>query len=139
MRFMVLGALAQGGRHLAVGVPGRRRANTQRSIAHPAPAALDEEQDRGGLAGARWQDMVASPSRAVDERPILTADLLRQFDTPGPRYTSYPTADRFSDTFGAGEAASALAAVGDGRRAAALSLYLHIPFCESVCYYCACN
>jgi oxygen-independent coproporphyrinogen-3 oxidase len=73
------------------------------------------------------------------EHPVLTAELLRQFDTPGPRYTSYPTADRFAPDFGpthAVRALTALAAAGDD---APLSLYVHIPFCESLCYYCACN
>jgi oxygen-independent coproporphyrinogen-3 oxidase len=69
----------------------------------------------------------------------LTLDLLRKFDTPGPRYTSYPTADRFSDTFGAAQAQGALADLGARASTAPLSLYLHIPFCESLCYYCACN
>lgn len=76
--------------------------------------------------------------------PPLTEDMLARFDVPGPRYTSYPTADRFVEAFTAGQyrqalehRASAAGAVG-GRRAP-LSLYVHIPFCESVCYYCACN
>jgi len=73
--------------------------------------------------------------------PIVIAPaLLRQHDVAGPRYTSYPTADRFVEAFGAPEYETALRArdVGAGRRSA-LSLYVHIPFCESVCYYCACN
>jgi oxygen-independent coproporphyrinogen-3 oxidase len=68
--------------------------------------------------------------------------LLRRLDQPGPRYTSYPTADRFAPDFDARAYESALqqraagAQVG-GRRP--LSIYVHVPFCESVCYYCACN
>jgi oxygen-independent coproporphyrinogen III oxidase len=66
-------------------------------------------------------------------------ELLRRFDVPGPRYTSYPTADRFVDAFGA----NAFAAWLDKRAAAIapppLSLYVHLPFCDTVCYYCACN
>jgi oxygen-independent coproporphyrinogen-3 oxidase len=72
----------------------------------------------------------------------LSDDLLRRFDAPGPRYTSYPTADRFVETFGAVEAAQALsqrAPAGPTANGAPLSVYVHIPFCESVCYYCACN
>lgn len=67
---------------------------------------------------------------------------LASLDVAGPRYTSYPTADRFSDRFGGaayvqalGECAEAAAATG-GRP---LGLYVHLPFCASVCYYCACN
>ena len=76
----------------------------------------------------------------------LTADrvgqLLSRLDVPGPRYTSYPTADRFTDTFGAGHYRAALqqrARDVTAGRAAPLSVYVHIPFCESICYYCACN
>jgi len=75
--------------------------------------------------------------------PVVTEELLRRFDVPGPRYTSYPTADRFVEAFTAeqyGQAlwarASGAATLGTG---APLSLYVHIPFCESVCYFCACN
>ncbi|HYF43768.1 MAG TPA: oxygen-independent coproporphyrinogen III oxidase [Ramlibacter sp.] len=72
--------------------------------------------------------------------PSISQDLLRRFDVPGPRYTSYPTADRFVDAFGASDYALAveqrLAAPGPAQ---ALSVYVHIPFCESLCYYCACN
>ena len=76
-----------------------------------------------------------APARA-EAVPALPEALLRRFDTPGPRYTSYPTADRFVDAFPADTVQQALR-----RRAAGapLSVYVHIPFCESVCYYCACN
>jgi oxygen-independent coproporphyrinogen-3 oxidase len=66
----------------------------------------------------------------------VSPDLLRRFDIPGPRYTSYPTADRFVEAFGESELVQALA---QRRPGSPLSLYLHIPFCESLCYYCACN
>ena len=70
---------------------------------------------------------------------LLTADLLSRFDTPGPRYTSYPTADRFASSFGEADTLRALSGLSEGKPEAPLSLYVHIPFCESVCYYCACN
>ena len=71
----------------------------------------------------------------------ITPDLLRRFDVPGPRYTSYPTADRFVEAFTAQDYEQALAQRREGPAALALplSLYVHIPFCESLCYYCACN
>jgi oxygen-independent coproporphyrinogen-3 oxidase len=81
---------------------------------------------------------LALPKPETDDAPALSESLLRRFDTPGPRYTSYPTADRFVDSFGPADAVQALeqrARRGDGP----LSVYVHIPFCESVCYYCACN
>ncbi|WP_323143612.1 oxygen-independent coproporphyrinogen III oxidase [Massilia phyllosphaerae] len=67
------------------------------------------------------------------------ADLIARLGKAGPRYTSYPTADRFGDGFGYRDF---LHAVADRRTRAGvrpLSLYLHIPFCDTVCYYCACN
>jgi oxygen-independent coproporphyrinogen-3 oxidase len=71
----------------------------------------------------------------------VTDELLRQFDVPGPRYTSYPTADRFVEAFVDADYAQALTHRRSGPAALALplSLYVHIPFCESLCYYCACN
>ena len=71
----------------------------------------------------------------------VSPQLLSRFDQTGPRYTSYPTADRFVEAFAAKDYARALtqrsaAATGS---AIPLSLYVHVPFCESVCYYCACN
>ncbi|MFY7866754.1 oxygen-independent coproporphyrinogen III oxidase [Roseateles sp.] len=72
----------------------------------------------------------------------INEDLLRRFDVSGPRYTSYPTADRFVEAFTAQQYEQALSQRASGSLvggATPLSLYLHIPFCESVCYYCACN
>jgi oxygen-independent coproporphyrinogen-3 oxidase len=65
-------------------------------------------------------------------------ELIRRYDVAGPRYTSYPTADRFRPDFSAADAASALRARGHDA-AMPLSLYVHIPFCETLCYYCGCN
>ena len=72
---------------------------------------------------------------------VITPDLLTRFDVPGPRYTSYPTADRFVEAFGASDYVQALEQrrAGVATKAYPLSLYVHIPFCESLCYYCACN
>ncbi len=87
------------------------------------------------------------PTLAVNAPPApnaiagLSAALLQRFDVPGPRYTSYPTADRFVEAFSADDYAQALRQrrAGPGARLQPLSLYVHIPFCESLCYYCACN
>lgn len=65
--------------------------------------------------------------------------LIRRFDINGPRYTSYPTADRFIEAFDAGAYRRWLGQRTVGGVAKALSLYFHIPFCNTICYYCACN
>ena len=73
--------------------------------------------------------------------PLVSPELLRRFDVPGPRYTSYPTADRFVEAFTPKDYAQALQQRQSGAAALGLplSLYVHVPFCESLCYYCACN
>lgn len=70
---------------------------------------------------------------------LISNDLLQQFDIPGPRYTSYPTADRFVEAFSEKDYIQALEQRRGSGQTFPLSLYVHIPFCESVCYYCACN
>ncbi|MCL4698079.1 MAG: oxygen-independent coproporphyrinogen III oxidase [Burkholderiaceae bacterium] len=78
----------------------------------------------------------------AQEPIVLTDQMLRRLDMPGPRYTSYPTADRFVEAFGPAEYRQALRQRAEGAvvgGAPPLSLYVHIPFCESLCYYCACN
>lgn len=63
--------------------------------------------------------------------------LIARYDQAGPRYTSYPTALQFSPAFG--EADYRAQATAQKNSIAPLSLYLHIPFCRDICYYCACN
>jgi oxygen-independent coproporphyrinogen-3 oxidase len=70
---------------------------------------------------------------------FISPDTLRKFDISGPRYTSYPTADRFSDAFPPENLAEALRQRQAQHANTPLSLYIHIPFCESLCFYCACN
>ena len=65
--------------------------------------------------------------------------LIARYDGSGPRYTSYPTADRFSEGPIAAQYITALHNRQSARLGAALSLYVHLPFCDTVCYYCACN
>jgi len=71
----------------------------------------------------------------------LPPELLQRYDVPGPRYTSYPTADRFVEAFGEQDYLQALEQRRQGvaSRRLPLSLYVHVPFCASLCYYCACN
>jgi oxygen-independent coproporphyrinogen-3 oxidase len=70
---------------------------------------------------------------------IFDADLIKRFDVSGPRYTSYPTADRFVEAFDADAAVAWLGKRHVGGMCLPLSLYVHIPFCNTICYYCACN
>ena len=74
------------------------------------------------------------------------AALVRRLTQAGPRYTSYPSADRFQSAFGEADYRAGVAArradagAKDGAgQARGLSLYVHIPFCQSLCYYCGCN
>ncbi|GHT81454.1 coproporphyrinogen-III oxidase [Betaproteobacteria bacterium] len=70
---------------------------------------------------------------------IFDPQLIRRFDINGPRYTSYPTADRFVEAFNARALEDWLGKRGVGGVSKPLSLYFHIPFCNTICYYCACN
>lgn len=63
--------------------------------------------------------------------------LLRKYDVRGPRYTSYPTAPQFTESFTAAD--YAIKAQEVGQKDAPLSLYVHIPFCGTICFYCGCN
>ncbi len=65
--------------------------------------------------------------------------LIRRYDQSGPRYTSYPTAVQFHESFGADAYRERARETNVGINARPLSLYFHIPFCDTVCFYCACN
>jgi oxygen-independent coproporphyrinogen III oxidase len=69
--------------------------------------------------------------------PKITVELLRKYDRPGPRYTSYPTAVEFAESFGPAEYVARLAEAD--RVAEPLSFYAHLPFCEHRCTFCGCH
>jgi oxygen-independent coproporphyrinogen-3 oxidase len=69
----------------------------------------------------------------------LDTDLVARYDRSGPRYTSYPPATAFEAGFGEADYRRAAAASNGHDPPRPLSLYFHIPFCSTVCYYCACN
>jgi len=71
--------------------------------------------------------------------PGVSTDMLQKYDISGPRYTSYPTADRFVEAFTENTYKLALQQRRVGGLALPLSIYVHIPFCESLCFFCACN
>jgi len=70
---------------------------------------------------------------------VIDPVLIRRYDVSGPRYTSYPTADRFVEAFGETELRQWLAKRNIGGISQPLSVYVHLPFCDTLCYYCACN
>jgi len=76
---------------------------------------------------------------ATFQELVFDPDLIRRFDVNGPRYTSYPTADRFVEAFDEAAYRLWLGKRTIGSVSRPLSLYVHIPFCNTICYYCACN
>lgn len=76
---------------------------------------------------------------ATQEQPEFDRELIASLPANGPRYTSYPTADRFHSGFGEREYVKALELRSMGALNKPLSLYIHIPFCNTICYYCGCN
>ncbi len=68
---------------------------------------------------------------------LFNLDLIHKYDKAGPRYTSYPTAPMFHSGIAADAYGESLKRAADND--APLSLYMHIPFCDTVCYYCGCN
>ncbi|MNX24594.1 Oxygen-independent coproporphyrinogen-III oxidase [compost metagenome] len=70
---------------------------------------------------------------------LVPRDIIAKYNVRGPRYTSYPTAPEWKDSFGDDEAMGVLAENDRERREIPLSLYVHIPFCVKLCYYCGCN
>ena len=68
---------------------------------------------------------------------IFDPELIKRYDRSGPRYTSYPTAVQFTDQYT--EVDYRRHAELSNQSGQALSLYFHLPFCDTICYYCACN
>jgi oxygen-independent coproporphyrinogen-3 oxidase len=74
---------------------------------------------------------------AADQSTVFDLELIKRYDQSGPRYTSYPTAVEFDPAFD--EAAYRATCEQSNASGRPLSLYFHIPFCDTVCFYCACN
>lgn len=73
------------------------------------------------------------------EQVQFDLDLIRRYDRSGPRYTSYPTAVSFTDSFTEENYRTAVQHSNEDPIPKPLSLYFHIPFCDTICFYCACN
>ncbi|MDK3158015.1 oxygen-independent coproporphyrinogen III oxidase [Kamptonema cortianum] len=71
--------------------------------------------------------------------PIIDGRLIAKYDQAGPRYTSYPTAPQFSQEFTSADLTREIARENAAHPDKPLSLYFHLPFCESVCFFCGCN
>ncbi len=63
----------------------------------------------------------------------------KKYDRPGPRYTSYPTAPHFNESFKAGDYLDEIVKTNYGDNLPGLSLYTHLPYCDTLCYFCGCN
>jgi len=75
--------------------------------------------------------------REMRQELFVDEEFVNRYNRPGPRYTSYPTAPVWTDAFGTNEYETAIA-VADQKHSP-VSLYMHLPFCESLCMFCACN
>ena len=108
------------------------------------PLACSREIDAvNAVPGAGRQSaqimLVTEPMEHATSELVIDPMLIRKYDVSGPRYTSYPTADRFVEAFGEDQYANWLGKRNIGGISQPLSLYLHLPFCANICYYCACN
>src|SRR5881227_1190578 len=82
--------------------------------------------------------------RPMNTTPIQPAalfdlDLIARYDVAGPRYTSYPAAPHFHTGFGADDLCTAIRASNEDLIPRRLSVYVHVPFCLSPCFYCGCT
>ncbi len=69
----------------------------------------------------------------------IDLELIKKYDKPGPRYTSYPTAPHFSDAFTQKDFLEEMDVTNAESMSPDLSLYYHLPFCDTLCYFCGCN
>ncbi len=75
----------------------------------------------------------------MDQSLVFDLELIRRYDKSGPRYTSYPTAVEFHQGFGESEYRASIEKTNREERLRPLSLYFHIPFCDTICFFCGCN
>ncbi|SUA90932.1 oxygen-independent coproporphyrinogen III oxidase [Pandoraea pulmonicola] len=108
------------------------------NTAHGCPGCTSHDAAAGELqTPCKSRTTPGAPSISPSAPAYFDAQLLRRYDVNGPRYTSYPTALQFHDDFSVEDYARA--AAQSKRTGKPLSLYVHVPFCDTVCFYCACN
>ena len=86
-----------------------------------------------------WHQLSNSENNDMSKLEYFDKNVLNKYNTAGPRYTSYPTALSFHDEFSDRDFEFQIKQKSTSKSAQHLSLYLHIPFCHSLCYYCGCN
>src|SRR5579872_6776867 len=112
--------------------PSRKRRNPLR-VPKRLPRAISPENSERVLSHSNSNPHAAEARRELQVRE----EFLARYNRPGPRYTSYPTAPVWNEAFGPGDL-EAVHAAADAARTP-VSLYMHLPFCESLCLFCACN
>lgn len=102
--------------------------------------ALSDSAERGLLTGIKAAEAAPRHDAHMSSHPVpvFDADLIARYDVVGPRYTSYPTAPEFDARFGEAEYRAAARASNEDPIPRRLSIYVHVPFCFSPCFYCGC-
>lgn len=101
----------------------------------PVTDTLNQRPDSVSGSGPTKGGDAVSRSYQID----VDLELLKKYNHPGPRYTSYPTVPHFHESFTSQDFYRAVVAANQGNSLADISLYFHFPFCRTLCYFCACN
>src|SRR5262245_51551116 len=124
-------------------LPGRRSSIPGRLERPAGPAAPQQGRQSAplgiSLIQVRAETAPARDTFRMNASLHVDADTLRRYDQPGPRYTSYPTAPHFGPHFTEAMLREYIRRGNDEPIPRLLSLYVHIPFCFSPCFYCGCN
>ena len=110
---------------------------------HPAVTQVKSGQARAcfliKIKAGRAAHGHTSPMDSIATAPHFDAELIARYGVTGPRYTSYPSATRFHSGFDAAQLRAIAVATNEEPIPQPLSLYVHVPFCTSPCFYCGCN
>src|SRR3954470_4994082 len=117
----------------------RMRSATSEAAPAPTTAGWRNSPLLTEIKRFRSPASIVAPMNYPASELVIDPVLIRQYDVSGPRYTSYPTADRFVEASGETALKQWLGKRNIGGISQPLSGYVHLPFCESICYYCGCN